>query len=105
MESDMANQLVVENDQVEISAEEAQHNQEMIEKVEAKEITSAPEVQPQDKFGGDYDKLMQSYQELEKKLGQPTVPQIEPTEDSDLSIPKAPEPTAVLSAPVPASKA
>ncbi len=91
MESDMANQLVVENDQADMSAEEA-HNQEMIDKVESKEITSAPEIQPQDKFGGDYDKLMQSYQELEKKLGQPTVPQVEPTEDSDLSIPKAPEP-------------
>ena len=85
----MANQLTVENEQVDMSAEEA-HNQEMLEKVGEAEIT--PPGMSQDKFGGDYDKLMQSYQELEKKLGQPAQPQeVEDVQESDLSIPKAPE--------------
>ena len=88
MENDMANQLTVDSEQVDVSAEEA-HNQEMMDLVEEKEITP-PGMEPQDKFGGDYDKLMQSYQELEKKLGQPAQPEIEAVE-SDLSIPQTPE--------------
>ena len=74
----MANQLTVDSEQVDVSAEEA-HNQEMIDLVEEKEITP-PGMEPQDKFGGDYDKLMQSYQELEKKLGQPKAPEVESVE-------------------------
>ena len=88
MENDMANQLTVDSEQVDVSAEEA-HNQEMMDLVEEKEI-APPGMEPQDKFGGDYDKLMQSYQELEKKLGQPAQPEIEAVE-SDLSIPQTPE--------------
>ena len=58
MESDMANQLTVENEQTDMSAEEA-HNQEMLEKVGEAEIT--PPGMSQDKFGGDYDKAVQAY--------------------------------------------
>ena len=65
----MANQLTVENEQSDMSVEEA-HNQEMVDLVSEKEIVP-PGMEPQDKFGGDYEKLMESYQQLEKKLGQP----------------------------------
>ena len=65
----MANQLTVENVQSDMSVEES-HNQDMIDLVEEKEIVP-PGMEPQDKFGGDYEKLMESYQQLEKKLGQP----------------------------------
>ena len=81
MENDMANQLPVDSEQVDVSAEEA-HNQEMIDLVEDKEITP-PGMEPQDKFGGDYEKLMQSYQELEKKLGQPKAPEVEAAESGN----------------------
>ena len=85
----MANQLTVDNEQVDVSAEEA-HNQEMIDLVEEKEITP-PGMEPQDKFGGDYDKLMQSYQELEKKLGQPKAPEVEAEKAPEAEEEKAPE--------------
>jgi hypothetical protein len=84
----MANQLTVENEQSDMTVEDA-HNQEMIDLVSEKEIVP-PGMEPQDKFGGDYEKLMESYQQLEKKLGQPAQPEVEPVE-SDLSIPQAPE--------------
>ena len=84
----MANQLTVENEQTDMSAEEA-HNQEMLEKVGEAEIT--PPGMSQDKFGGDYDKLMNSYQELEKKLGQPQEQEYVAEESQDLSIPQDPE--------------
>lgn len=84
----MANQLTVENEQSDMTVEDA-HNQEMIDLVSEKEIVP-PGMEPQDKFGGDYEKLMESYQQLEKKLGQPGQPEVEAVE-SDLSIPQAPE--------------
>ena len=88
MESDMANQLTVENVQSDMSVEEA-HNQDMIDLVEEKEIVP-PGMEPQDKFGGDYNKLMESYQQLEQKLGKPQEEEYV-AEESDLSIPQAPD--------------
>ena len=84
----MANQLTVENEQSDMTVEEA-HNQEMVDLVSEKEIVP-PGMEPQDKFGGDYEKLMESYQQLEKKLGQPQEQEYV-AEESDLSIPQAPE--------------
>ena len=88
MERDMANQLTVENEQSDMSVEES-HNQDMINLVEEKEIVP-PGMEPQDKFGGDYEKLMESYQQLEKKLGQPQEQEYV-AEESDLSIPQTAE--------------
>ena len=84
----MANQLTVENEQSDMSVEEA-HNQEMVDLVSEKEIVP-PGMETQDKFGGDYEKLMESYQQLEKKLGQPQEQEYE-AEEADLSIPQAPD--------------
>jgi hypothetical protein len=47
-------------------------------------------MEPQDKFGGDYNKLMESYQQLEQKLGQPQEEEYV-AEESDLSIPQSPD--------------
>ena len=84
----MANQLTVENVQSDMSVEES-HNQDMIDLVEEKEIVP-PGMEPQDKFGGDYNKLMESYQQLEQKLGQPQEEEYV-AEESDLSIPQSPD--------------
>jgi len=71
-----------------MSVEES-HNQDMIDLVEEKEIVP-PGMEPQDKFGGDYNKLMESYQQLEQKLGQPQEEEYV-AEESDLSIPQSPD--------------
>ena len=84
----MANQLTVENEQSDMTVEDV-HNQEMIDLVSEKEIVP-PGMEPQDKFGGDYNKLMESYQQLEQKLGQPQEEEYV-AEESDLSIPQSPD--------------
>ena len=84
----MADQLTVQNEEVNLSAEE-QHNQEMLAKAEGAEVpTGAPQIGDDDKFGGDYAKLKASYEELEKKLHSPEVP-VDVQED--LGIPQDPE--------------
>lgn len=82
----MADQMVVNNDTVDQSAEE-KHNEEMLAIVDQNEIpTERPEI-VDDKFGGDYDKLKKSYEELEKKLHSPETPaQVQ----EDLGIPQDP---------------
>ena len=72
----MVDQLTVANEEVNLSAEE-QHNQEMLAKVEGQEIPTerpSPDDVVDDKFGGDYNKLKESYEALEKKLHSPEVP-------------------------------
>ena len=88
----MANQITVSSDAPDMTVEET-HNQEMLDKVEEVEhgIDGVqPVEQPEDKFGGDYEKLKKSYEELEKKFH---TPQQEPQEEpeTDLSIPKVPD--------------
>lgn len=83
----MAEQLTINSDSPDMSVEEA-HNQEMLEKVEEVEHgidgvqpTDQPE-QSEDKFGGDYEKLKKSYEELERKFHTPE------QDETDLSIPQ-----------------
>jgi hypothetical protein len=73
------------------------HNQEMLSKVEEVEHNIGG-VQPmeqteqtEDKFGGDYAKLKQSYEALEQKFHGQEPQAIEPTEETDLSIPEVTE--------------
>ena len=75
MERDMANQLTVPSDQVDISSED-QYNEEMAAKGEGNDVpTERPEMDNSgDKFQGDYAKLKQSYEELERKMHSPDVP-------------------------------
>jgi len=85
----MVDQIQVESDAPDMSAEEA-HNQEMLSKVEEVEhgIDGVQPTPVDDKFDGDYAKLKKSYDELEKKFHSP----IEETEQvEDLSIPKTPD--------------
>lgn len=85
----MAEQLTVSNDTVDQSAEDV-HNQEMIDLVEGNEIpTDKPEI-VDDKFGGDYDKLKKSYEELEKKLHSPSS-EVPVDVQEDLGIPQNPQ--------------
>ena len=89
----MAEQLVTSNESIDdVSAEEA-HNQEMIAKVEEVEhnIGGVKPIGEDDKFGGDYGKLKQSYEALEKKFhGQEPVEQEKEyyEEEADLGIPQ-----------------
>ena len=92
----MAEQLTVSSSQApDITAAEEAHNQEMLSKVEEVEHGIGgvqPTEQPEDKFGGDYEKLKKSYEELEKKFHSPEPSQPEETqEDTDLSIPETPD--------------
>ena len=85
----MAEQLTVSSENPEMSAVEEAHNQEMLEKVGEVEHGIdgiQPTEQPDDKFGGDYEKLKKSYEELERKFHAPEV-EFE-KEESDLSIPE-----------------
>ena len=89
----MADQIQVNSEAPDMTAEEA-HNQEMLSKVEEVEHDIGgirPIEQEGDKFGGDYNKLKQSYEELEKKFhGQePSDPLVE--DENDLSIPQPTE--------------
>ncbi len=72
MERDMANQLTVPSDQVDLSSED-QYNEEMAAKGEGNDVTTErPEMDNSgDKFQGDYAKLKQSYEELERKMHSP----------------------------------
>ncbi len=71
----MAEQIVADNDSVDQGAVD-EHNQEMLNLVESQQVpTETPGiVNEEDKFGGDYNKLKQSYDELEKKFHSPTTP-------------------------------
>jgi len=83
MENDMADQLVVSSDPIDQTGVD-EHNQEMLNLVDSQEVpTDRPEM-VDDKFGGDYDKLKQSYDELEKKFHSP-----EAAVQEDLSIPQS----------------
>lgn len=67
----MAQQLTVDHDNPSSEGDSVEesltaHDQEMLAKVEGEEPATQDE--PEDKFGGDYDKLKQSYEELEKKF-------------------------------------
>ena len=83
----MADKMIVPNDTIDTASEDA-YNLEMAAKAEGAEIQTqdAPPL-AQDKFGGDYDKLMQSYKELERKQ---SIPEAQPT-TGDLEIDQAPE--------------
>ena len=93
----MADQLVIPTEQADVTEEE-RHNQEMIDKVEAYDVpTERPNLDNSgDKFQGDYDKLKQSYEALERKLHSPEesvdvqdelgIPQDEPTTDGPFDI-------------------
>ena len=65
----MADQLVVPIEQGDMSAED-QHNQEMIDKVDSNDMsTERPSLDNSgDKFQGDYGKLKESYEALERKM-------------------------------------
>ena len=65
----MADQLVVPTEQGDMSAED-QYNQEMIDKVDGNDMaTERPALDNSgDKFQGDYGKLKESYEELERKM-------------------------------------
>ena len=67
--------MTVPNETVSLSAEE-EYNQDMVGKAADDGATVEQEAieTPEDKFGGDYDKLKASYEELEKKLHSPKVP-------------------------------
>ena len=87
----MATQLKIDNEVVDQPGID-EHNQEMINLVESQEIdTRKPEINDGDKFGGDYNKLKESYDQLESKLGQSNRPDSTSQPESDLSIPQAPE--------------
>ena len=90
----MADQLKVENDAVD-QGQVDEHNQEMLNLVESQNVnTEAPQIGNDDKFQGDYNKLKESYDQLEAKLGQPNRVDPSPTEtpvEGDSSIPQDPE--------------
>ena len=71
----MADTMTVPNETVSLSAEE-EYNQDMVGKAADDGATIEQEAieTPEDKFGGDYDKLKASYEELEKKLHSTKVP-------------------------------
>lgn len=97
----MAETLEVSNE-APASVDLSEHDQQMLDKAEGVQtdpVSDIPagqhkETKPEveDKFGGDYNKLMASYQELERKQSQTAKP-----ESEDLSIPKeeAPQSTAI----------
>lgn len=87
----MVDQLTVANEEVSMSAEEQAHNEEMIAKVDGRNIPTErpePSLDVEDKFGGDYNKLKASYEALEKKLHSSDVP-VDVQEE--LGIPQDPE--------------
>jgi hypothetical protein len=89
----MADQIQVNSEAPDMTAEEA-HNQEMLSKVEEVEHDIGgvrPIEQEGDKFGGDYNKLKQSYEELEKKFHGQEPEQTLELESDDLSIPQTQE--------------
>ena len=83
----MANQLVIPNDAVDEKAE-AEHNKAMLEKVDGvvEDVTPEDNGIVEDKFGGDYAKLKESYDNLEKKLGAPRTPEDPNLAEDALSI-------------------
>ena len=90
MENKMAEQLVTSNESTDdVSAEEA-HNQEMLAKVEEVEhnIGGVKPVEQDDKFGGDYNKLKESYEALEQKFHGQEPEEEYYEEETDLGIPQ-----------------
>jgi hypothetical protein len=84
----MAEQLVTSNESIDdVSSEEA-HNQEMLAKVEGVEHNiGGMQTTEEDKFGGDYNKLKESYESLERQFHDQD-PQPLEEEGGDLSIPE-----------------
>lgn len=80
----MADTLTVPHEAPDTQAEE-EHNQAMLEKIGEVEPSEVGEEEQEDKFGGDYDKLRESYDQLEKKLGNNTV---EDTQEDTLAVPE-----------------
>jgi len=90
MEIKMVDQLTVNNDpNIGVTEEEA-HNQEMIAKVEGVEhnIGGIEPIKQDDKFGGDYNKLKESYEALEQKFHGQEPEEEYYEEDADLGIPQ-----------------
>jgi hypothetical protein len=85
----MADQIQVSSDSPDMTVEEA-HNQEMISKVEEVEhdIGGIRHGDSEDKFGGDYNKLKESYESLEKRFHDQDPQPLEEEEGGDLSIPE-----------------
>ena len=83
----MADQLKVQNDSVD-QGQVDEHNQEMLNLVASQDLpTGKPEI-VDDKFGGDYDKLKDSYEALERKFHSPDVPA---NVQEELGIPQDPQ--------------
>ena len=85
----MADQLVVPTDQEEMSAED-QYNQEMIDKVDGNDMsTERPALDNSgDKFQGDYGKLKESYEALERKMHGTQEEDVPVDVQNDLGIPQ-----------------
>jgi hypothetical protein len=85
----MADQLTIPNDAVDQSVED-EHNRAMLEKIGdvEPEVPSEEDGTNEDKFGGDYAKLKESYDNLEKKLGAPREDDTQEPSNEDLSIPQ-----------------
>ena len=85
----MADQLVVPTEQGDMSAED-QYNQEMIDKVDGNDMsTERPALDNSgDKFQGDYGKLKESYEALERKMHGAQEEEIPLDVENDLAIPQ-----------------
>lgn len=87
----MVDQIVALNEEVDLSAEE-QYNQEMIAKVDGNGVpTERPEMDDSDQFGGDYNKLKQSYDALRAKMDSGDAPEVTADMKEELGIPQDPE--------------
>jgi len=85
----MADQLVIPTEQGDMSAED-QHNQEMIDKVDSNDMsTERPALDNSgDKFQGDYGKLKESYEALERKMHGSADEDVPVDVQEDLGIPQ-----------------
>ena len=85
----MADQLVVPTEQGDMSAED-QYNQEMIDKVDGNDMsTERPALDNSgDKFQGDYGKLKESYEALERKMHGAQEEDVPVDVQNDLGIPQ-----------------
>ena len=89
MENNMADQLVIPTNQEDIT-EEDRHNQEMVDLVDANNIpTESPSLgDNHDKFQGDYGKLKESYEALERKMHGAQEEEASLNVENDLAIPQ-----------------
>ena len=85
----MADQLVVPTEDIDMSAED-QYNQEMIDKVDGNDMsTERPALDNSgDKFQGDYGKLKESYEALERKMHGSADEDVPVDVQEDLGIPQ-----------------